>query len=107
MKALKIIGWVGVGVAAVTALGLALGVAVMLLWNSLMPSVFGLPPITYWQSVGLLVLSHLLFSSHHVTRQHHRTEEKERLREDFASRVRALGQERNKDAEGEELPPEA
>jgi hypothetical protein len=29
-----------------------------------MPDIFGLPPITYWQAVGLFVLSHLLFKGH-------------------------------------------
>jgi hypothetical protein len=37
------------------------GFAVMSLWNWLMPALFGLPPITYWQGLGLLVLSWLLF----------------------------------------------
>jgi hypothetical protein len=30
-----------------------------------MPDIFGLKPITYWQAVGLFVLSHLLFKGHH------------------------------------------
>ena len=35
-------------------------VVVMLLWNWLMPALFGLPEISYLQSLGLLVLSKLL-----------------------------------------------
>jgi hypothetical protein len=35
----------------------------MLLWNALMPDIFHLPPITFWQSLGLLLLSKILFSS--------------------------------------------
>jgi hypothetical protein len=31
------------------------------LWNWLMPVVFGLPSITFWQAIGLLVLSKILF----------------------------------------------
>jgi hypothetical protein len=43
--------------------GAALLVAlVMLLWNWLMPEIFGLIPITYWQAGGLLLLSKLLFT---------------------------------------------
>lgn len=38
-----------------------LGQAVHYLWNWLMPSLFGLPSVTFWQSVGLLALSWLLF----------------------------------------------
>jgi hypothetical protein len=34
---------------------------VMSLWNWLMPTVFGLRPITYWQALGVLILSKVLF----------------------------------------------
>ena len=37
------------------------GQAVLHLWNWLMPSLFGLHTITYWQALGLLALSWLLF----------------------------------------------
>ena len=37
------------------------GKAVHELWNWLMPGIFGLPAITFWQAVGLLALSWLLF----------------------------------------------
>ncbi|MDX2361149.1 MAG: hypothetical protein QNK23_10100 [Crocinitomicaceae bacterium] len=43
--------------------GAALMVAlVMVLWNWLMPDIFGLIPISYWQAGGLLLLGKLLFS---------------------------------------------
>jgi len=35
--------------------------AVMALWNGLMPEIFGLRAITYWQAFGLMVLSWILF----------------------------------------------
>src|SRR2546428_12136671 len=35
--------------------------AVSALWNGLMPSIFGLRAITYWQALGLMVLSWILF----------------------------------------------
>ncbi|GAB2956545.1 hypothetical protein GCM10027048_23290 [Hymenobacter coalescens] len=35
--------------------------AVMALWNWLMPAIFGLPIISFWQALGLLVLSKILF----------------------------------------------
>jgi hypothetical protein len=38
-----------------------MGWAVFLLWNWLMPTIFALHAITYWQAVGLLVLSGILF----------------------------------------------
>lgn len=37
------------------------GLAVMLLWNWLMPDLFGLQAISFWQAAGLLVLCKILF----------------------------------------------
>jgi len=37
----------------------------MWLWNWLMPAIFKLPVISFWQAVGILVLSHLLFKGNH------------------------------------------
>jgi len=37
------------------------GQAVLQLWNLLMPDIFGLHPITFWQAVGLMGLSWILF----------------------------------------------
>ena len=38
-----------------------LSFAVMELWNWLMPVIFGLHAISFWQALGLLVLSKILF----------------------------------------------
>ena len=43
----------------VLAIGL-IGAAVMLLWNALLPALFGWPVIGLWQALGLLVLSRVL-----------------------------------------------
>ena len=40
-----------------------LGYPLMLLWNWLMPIIFGLPEITFWQAIGLNILSTVLFKS--------------------------------------------
>jgi hypothetical protein len=45
---------------AIIAIGV-FGFLVMSLWNWLMPPLFGRPLITFWQAVGLLVLSKILF----------------------------------------------
>jgi len=37
------------------------GEVVMLLWNWLLPALFGWPQITFWQALGLLVLCRILF----------------------------------------------
>jgi Ca2+/H+ antiporter, TMEM165/GDT1 family len=39
---------------------LLMGTAVRLLWNGLMPSLFNLPIIDFWQAIGLTVLSRIL-----------------------------------------------
>ncbi|MBW8748705.1 MAG: hypothetical protein JF584_14290 [Acidobacteria bacterium] len=55
-------------IAAVAAT--VVGFAVMLLWNALMPAIFALPRITYWQALGLFVLGKLLFGGFHGRRHH-------------------------------------
>ena len=42
---------------------LLFGAPLMLLWNVLMPEIFGLPEITFWQACGLNILSAILFRS--------------------------------------------
>ena len=39
----------------------ATGLVVHSLWNALAPEIFHLPTISFWQAVGLLILSRLLF----------------------------------------------
>jgi len=52
------------GIALIITIVLAgFGNAVLYLWNSVIPTVFGLPPISYWQAVGLLCLSWIFFGS--------------------------------------------
>ena len=46
------------GIAAVFGFTLV----VMLLWNALVPELFNGPELGYWQTLGLLVLSKILFS---------------------------------------------
>lgn len=41
------------------------GYITMGLWNALMPAIFGLRAITFWQAIGLLVLSKILFGGFH------------------------------------------
>jgi hypothetical protein len=57
--------WLRKGLKVVVFATLAIGVfgfLVMSLWNWLMPALFGRSLITFWQAVGLLVLSKILFS---------------------------------------------
>ena len=49
---------IGLGIIALIFL---FGWIVMLLWNWLMPQIFGLTTLSYWQAWGLLILSSILF----------------------------------------------
>lgn len=45
------------------ALFFAVSAVVMLLWNWLLPDLFAFKAITYWQAMGLFLLSRILFGS--------------------------------------------
>jgi len=50
----------GAGILVLAIVGaVVFGFAVMLLWNALVPELFHGPVLTFWQAVGLLVLSHI------------------------------------------------
>ena len=74
----RIIGMVFLGLVAAVFFGFFFGYFVMLLWNWLMPSLFaGMKEIGYWQALGILVLSKLLFGGirgrgYHGRWHHHR-----------------------------------
>ena len=48
---------------------LLLGLPLQLLWNWLMPSLLNLPHITFWQAVGLNLISSILFKSNINTKK--------------------------------------
>lgn len=73
-KVLKTMGLVILGVIAFAGLALLFGIFVKLLWNALMPVIFGLPEISFWQAVGLAILSHMLFGCHQA--EHHKSKSK-------------------------------
>lgn len=56
----KILMGIGFGILGIGLIAL-FGWVVMLLWNWLMPDIFGLKQITYWQAWGLMALSCILF----------------------------------------------
>jgi hypothetical protein len=53
----RVFKFVAIGIVAFTVFGFV----VTHLWNYLMPGLFGLRTITFWQAVGLMVLGRLLF----------------------------------------------
>ena len=72
------------GLAGAFLLGLLFGNVIMWLWNWLMPKLFGLPVIGFWEGLGLFLLAKILFGfsssssgegdkkhHHHGKRHHH------------------------------------
>jgi len=57
-KAIKIL------IIATAALAL-FGFIVMNLWNAILPAVIHVTPITFWQALGILLLSKILFGGFH------------------------------------------
>jgi hypothetical protein len=68
------VGIVAAAAVAVPGLFAICGLVTMALWNALMPAIFKLPDIGFWQALGLLALSHLLFKGGlgHSSRGHWR-----------------------------------
>lgn len=97
-KARKIAGIIFLAIAGVVVIGSI----VMLLWNALMPDIFHLPQINYWQALGLFLLTKILFSGFRgggpkgrmkdKLREKWMTmtpEEREKFRQDWGGRCRA------------------
>jgi hypothetical protein len=58
--------WKAVKVLLCIALAVTVaGFVVKELWNALMPTIFGLHTLTFWQAIGLLLLTKLLFGGFH------------------------------------------
>jgi len=78
------------GMVVFTAIG---GGLVMLLWNWLAPTLFGLRLVTFWQAIGLLALCRILFGGFGLGGGGHRNSRRrmdgrirERVRERMAER---------------------
>jgi hypothetical protein len=85
-----IAGMIVLGIIGITGLAILFGFVIMWLWNWLMPELFGLPLISYWQAVGLFILLKILIGGcggkgHHS--KHHNSEHKcgdgKKYRKDF------------------------
>ena len=74
-----IAGWVVLGIVAATGFAFLFGYAVMLLWNWLMPLIFGLIKISYWQAVGIIILAKLLFGGFGGHHKHPKNKRDERF----------------------------
>jgi hypothetical protein len=56
----KIAAMVILGVIGIAGLAILFGFIIMWLWNWLMPEIFGLTTLTYWQAVGIFILLKIL-----------------------------------------------
>ena len=70
-KIFKPVGMIIGGILLGVLIAFLFGWLVMLLWNWLMPPIFGLTTITFWQAWGLVVLAHLLFKAGHGHKHDH------------------------------------
>ena len=85
LRVMTISGLAVAGLCIAAALALVFGLVLMYLWNWLMPEIFGLPAITFWQAWGLVVISHILFKSGPLCEHtdHREPTWKRRLREKY------------------------
>ncbi|WP_205508527.1 hypothetical protein [Longitalea arenae] len=115
--------WFGKAVMIVvfcTAFVMLFSFIVMSLWNAILPNVLGVKTISFWQALGILVLSKILFSGfggfHHKKEQfknrfrqnmmakweHMTPEEKQKFKEEWKNRCGGWGSrfyDRNKTTE--------
>jgi len=56
----EIAGLIIFGILAISGLAILFGFVIMWLWNWIMPEVFGLTTLSYWQAVGLFILLKIL-----------------------------------------------
>jgi hypothetical protein len=82
------------------------GLVVMLLWNWLMPTIFGLIEVTYWQAWGIFLLAKILFGSRRVNKHYGDSQDKFRGRYDRKN-VRAKFKKWLLDSEDEDNKPES
>jgi hypothetical protein len=84
---LKNAKWMALGAVIVVALAAVFGLLVEILWNWLMPDIFGLPHITYLQAWGMVILAHVLLGGNggesREMHHHHRDGFREKVRERF------------------------
>ena len=58
-----VVGMIIVVVVVIAVVVAVAGLLVRWLWNHLMPGIFDLPNLSYWQAIGLFVLAQLFFGA--------------------------------------------
>lgn len=77
---------IAAGIVMVPAFLALFSAVTMWLWNRLMPAIFKLPEIGFWQAAGLILLSHIFFKGGRAGRmgrsQWRKAKLRDRMRED-------------------------
>ncbi len=71
-RPLQRIGWIIGGIFLAVFMAFIFGYFVMLLWNWIMPTIFGLPEIDYWLAFGIIILARLIFGGFGHGDHHHK-----------------------------------
>ena len=79
----RIIGFVILGILGAALFAFVLGYFVMYLWNWLMPDIFGLKTITFWQAAGVIILARMVFGGFKHPASHHNSKRLPRMKEHF------------------------
>jgi hypothetical protein len=82
-KALRIVGLTFAGVGFAVLFAFLFGLVVKVLWNWLMPAIFGLGMITFWQAFGIVLLAKLLFSGFTHSHRHDDSRMERRFKDRF------------------------
>ena len=60
---MKLLNTIAEMLTLIIIIALVISIPVFLLWNWLMPEIFGLTEITFWQAMGVSALSSILFKA--------------------------------------------
>ena len=85
IKILKITGMALAGIIFAVLMAFLFGYVFMRLWNWIMPEIFGLGTITFWQGFGLIILGKILFSGFGFKHSH---DEKKKNKKGFFKRLK-------------------
>ena len=82
--------WIPLMIIFVPLLIAALAYVTMSLWNWLVPDLFSGPVINFWQTLGLLLLSKILFGGFHGKRGHYRGHMRDRWRRRMEEKMKHM-----------------
>jgi positive regulator of sigma E activity len=55
----------------------------MLLWDFVMPTVFGLKTITYLQAIALIIMANIIFKNRNLDKEKDKQMEEEKIKQDI------------------------